>query len=80
MNFFKVVAFVTILASSFYTLDSRSLAAAPQDLRQAIEEKAKKLLEVNNQIQSTQKQLDAVEAQKNTLQKELKRRRGWQTS
>ena len=72
MNFFKVVAFVTILASSFYTLDSRSLAAAPQDLRQAIEEKAKKLLEVNNQIQSTQKQLDAVEKQKNTLQKELK--------
>lgn len=49
------------------------LGAAPDELRTSIEEKAKKLLEVNDQIQSTQKQLDATQTQKNSLQKELKK-------
>lgn len=61
-----------LLASRFYTLDSRALAATPEELRQAIEEKAQRLQEVNEQIQATQKQLNTVQQQKSSLQKELK--------
>lgn len=49
-----------------------ALAGTPEELHKAIEEKAKELQAVGDQIKSTQKQLDAVQQQKNSLQKELK--------
>ena len=49
-----------------------AFASSADDLRKAIEEKAKGLLEINNQIQATQKQLDVTQSQKNSLNKELK--------
>ncbi len=47
-------------------------AATAEDLRRAIEEKAKGLLEINNQIQTTQKQLGQTQGQQKTLSKEIK--------
>lgn len=70
---FPYLTFLVIFFAFSFLAFNLASAATPEELRRAIEEKAKGLLEVNNQIQQTQKQLDAVQAQKNSLQKELKK-------
>lgn len=62
---------LSVILNSLFLIPA--FAAVPDVLRNAIEDKAKKLLEVNDQIQSAQKKLDATQTQKNSLQKELKK-------
>ncbi len=67
----KILAAVTtvsLLAGPLF-----ALAAIPEELRKALEEKAKASLEISSQIQSTQKQLNVTQTQKKTLQNELKK-------
>ncbi len=61
------------LFSIFYFLFSTaSFAAAPQELRSAIDQKSQQLQEINNQIKETQKNLEVTQGQGQTLQKEIK--------
>jgi len=61
------------LFSIFYFLFSiTSFAAAPQELRDAIDQKSQQLQEINNQIKETQKNLESIQGQGQTLQKEIK--------
>lgn len=61
-----------ILISEFIFNPLLAWASTAEDLKKAIEEKAKQALEISGQIQATQKQLDAAQNQKNSLQKEIK--------
>lgn len=72
-NIQRIFSLVFSMSVFFSYFVASSLAATPEELRKAIEEKAKGLLEINNQIQTTQKQLDATQNQKTTLQKELQK-------
>lgn len=69
---FKIL-FSLLLITQLLNYSITVFAATPEELKRAIEEKAKGLLEINNQIQSTQKQLDSAQAQKNTLRKEIQK-------
>ena len=48
-------------------------AISPEELRNAIEEKAKQLEAINTRIGDTQKQLDEVSGKKKTLEREIKK-------
>lgn len=62
-----------LLAIGYWLLSSAPVGASTaDDLRKAIEEKAKGLLEINSQIQATQKQLEQTQGQQKTLSKEIK--------
>jgi len=64
---------ILFLVSIFYFLFSiTSFAAAPQELRNAINQKTQQLQEINNQIKETQKNLESIQGQGQTLQKEIK--------
>ena len=65
------ISILLVLITQFLTF-SISHAATADDLRAAIEAKAKGLLEINNQIQTTQKQLEQTQGQQKTLSKEIK--------
>jgi murein DD-endopeptidase MepM/ murein hydrolase activator NlpD len=51
---------------------SSVLAATPDELKKAIDEKTQQLLEVNQQITQAQKDLDTTQTKSSSLQKELK--------
>jgi septal ring factor EnvC (AmiA/AmiB activator) len=65
-----------ILFLLFFTLclsfSASSFAAAPDELKKAIDEKSQQLQEINNQIKENQKSLESVQGQGQTLQKEVK--------
>jgi len=64
---------ILFLVSIFYFLFSiTSFAAAPQELKNAINQKTQQLQEINNQIKETQKNLESIQGQGQTLQKEIK--------
>ncbi len=48
-----------------------TLAAAPQELKQAIDQKNQELKEINEKIQEAQKTLESTQGQKQTLQREI---------
>ena len=69
----KLTRLVRLLSTFYFLLSTLPVhAATAEDLRRAIEEKAKGLLEINNQIQTTQKQLEQTQGQQKTLSKEIK--------
>ena len=65
--------YLIILLSTFYFLLSTFLvfAAAPEELKNSIEQKSKELENINQQIQENQQKLEAVQGEKKTLQKEV---------
>ncbi len=61
------------LLSTFYFLLSAVavFAAAPEELKQSIEQKTQELENINKQIQENQQKLEVVQSEKKTLQKEV---------
>lgn len=62
--------YIVILIFSFFIFHF-SNAAAPEELKESIEQKTKELENVGKQIQENQQKLEAVQGEKKTLQKEL---------
>jgi len=65
--------YLTILLSTFYFLlfSVVVFAAAPEELKQSIEQKTQELENIGKQIQENQQKLEVVQGEKKTLQKEV---------
>src|SRR3989338_6784572 len=65
----KIVFLLFLILNSYFLIPA--LAAAPEELKKAVQDKSSALQEINNQISIIQKELDATQGQKKTLKKEL---------
>ncbi len=71
-KFFKRKFFYLFLFSIFYFLFSIPLfAAAPQELKESINQKSKELLEINEKIKENQKNLEEIQDKGQTLKQEI---------
>ena len=72
VKFLKNLFFYSLLFSIFYFLNSgHSLAAAPSELKNTINQKAQELQVINDKIKENQKNLEEVQTQSRTLQQEI---------
>ncbi|MDP3901386.1 MAG: peptidoglycan DD-metalloendopeptidase family protein [bacterium] len=69
----KNLTIIILLFVVHYLLLSVALAATPEELRAAIDGKAKDLQELNRQIQETQQKIESTQGQQKTLNKELEK-------
>jgi murein DD-endopeptidase MepM/ murein hydrolase activator NlpD len=66
---FKIFYAITLIfAFSFFNFSN---AAAPEELKNSIEQRSKELENINRQIQENQQKLETVQGEKKTLQKEV---------
>jgi len=68
----KILTFYTVILIFTFLIFNLVIAAAPQELKDAIDQKSQQLQEINNQIKETQKNLESIQGQGQTLQKEIK--------
>ncbi len=64
--------FSFIILNSCFLLLNLSFAAAPEELKESIDQKSKELEQVQSQIKENQQNLDAIQSQSRTLQNEIK--------
>ncbi len=67
-----IVKFLVLFSIFYFAFYVPLYAAAPDELRKAIDAKSQQLQEINNQIKENQKGLEVVQGQGKTLQKEIK--------
>ncbi|MBI4119260.1 MAG: peptidoglycan DD-metalloendopeptidase family protein [Parcubacteria group bacterium] len=63
--------YITFLVSCFLSLVSFTYAAAPEELREAIQQKAKQLDEISKQVQETQNKLQITQTQSKGIQHDI---------
>lgn len=70
---FAAFSFIIFLASHFslFTFPFSAFGAAPEELKNAINQKSQKLQEINVKIKESQKNLEEAQSQGKTLQKEI---------
>ncbi len=67
-----IIKFLVLFSVFYFAFYVPLYAAAPDELRKAIDVKSQQLQEINNQIKENQKNLEVVQGQGQTLQKEIK--------
>lgn len=71
LKFKNLIFCISVLIFTFLILNL-SLAATPEELRNAIEQKSRELQEINNKIKENQKTLEQIQNQNKTLTYEIK--------
>jgi murein DD-endopeptidase MepM/ murein hydrolase activator NlpD len=68
----KIIFNLLLLSALCFLISNFSFGAAPQEIKDAIEQKSQELQEISNEIKENQKVLEDVQGQGQTLKKEIK--------